>query len=370
MVKLLHCADIHLDTPFRTKSAERSATLRRQLRRAFSSMIEYVRAEKIDIVLLAGDVFDKDTVTVDTINFVKDAFASVSECAFVVSPGNHDPYTKESVWNGSDLGSNVYIFDSPEINYFDFPEKNVRVYGYAFLSDTLEVCPAVNFAPEDSARVNILCAHAYVNEPLSPQSPISEKDIENTGFDYCAFGHVHTGGEIKYAGKVPYAYSGCLMGRDFGETGEKGGVLIEVDNGKLSFSRKTFTDYVYVKKPIDLSGITGNSDVRSAISSAVNEYSDTVSLRLELTGQIPLDQNIDTIGLSEEYGGGLFYLEIEDLTVPLMNVEQLENDPTITGEFFREMKPLLESGTPEQRKLAAKALRAGIAALRGEELPL
>ena len=256
------------------------------------------------------------------------------------------------------------------MKYFDFPEKNVRVYGYAFLSDTLEICPAVNFTPEDTGRTNILCAHAAINDPLSPYSPISEKDIEKNGFDYCAFGHVHAGTEIKSAGNVPYAYCGCLMGRDFGETGDKSAVVIELDNGKLSFSRKSFTDYMYMKDPIDLNYVSGASDIRSKIAGAVSAYSETVSLRLELTGSIPIDQNIDTVGLAEEYGEKLFYLEIEDLTIPQIDAEQLEHDPTITGELFREMKPLLESGTPQERKIAAKALRAGIAALRGEEIPL
>lgn len=370
MVKLLHCADIHLDTPFRSRSAERSAVLRRQLRRAFSEMIEYVKKENIKIVLLSGDVFDTSTVTSDTVGFVKDAFASAPECSFVISPGNHDPYTKESVWTSTDLTDNVYIFESSEMSYFDFPEANVRVYGYAFESSTLEICPAVNFTPENTGRINVLCAHAYVNEPLSPHSPISEKDIENSGFDYCAFGHVHTGGEEKYAGKVPYAYSGCLMGRDFGEAGEKGAIIITIDENKLFFEKRSFTDYLYIKEPLDLNGISGGSDIRARILSAVNAYTDTVSLRLELIGQIPIDTVIDTVGLCEECGNGLFYLEIEDLTVPLLSADQLENDPTITGEFFREMKPLLESGTPDERKLAAKALRAGIAALRGEEIPL
>jgi DNA repair exonuclease SbcCD nuclease subunit len=333
-------------------------------------MVEYVKNENIKIVLMSGDVFDTATVTSDTISFVKDAFASAPECAFVISPGNHDPYGRGSVWEGADFGKNVYVFDSSEMSFFDFPEINVRVYGYAFLSDTLEICPAVNFTPEDSGRINILCAHAYVNEPLSLQSPITEKDIGNTGFDYCAFGHIHTGEDVKYAGNVPFAYSGCLMGRDFGETGEKGAVIITAEENKLSFEKRTFTDYRYVKKPLDLNGISGSSDIRARISNAVSEFSDTISLRLELVGQVPIDTVIDTIGLCEEYDSGVFYLEIEDLTTPLLSADMLENDPTIIGEFFREMKPLLENGTPDERKLAAKALRAGIAALRGEEIPI
>ena len=65
---------------------------------------------------------------------------------------------------------------------------------------------------------------------------------------------------------------------------------------------------------------------------------------------------------------GVFFLEIRDFTLPLYGTEQLKNDPTIIGEFFRSLLPMLENGTPDERRVAAKALRVGIAALKGEDV--
>ena len=64
------------------------------------------------------------------------------------------------------------------------------------------------------------------------------------------------------------------------------------------------------------------------------------------------------------------YLEIEDNTVPTLDAATLEADPTIIGELYRELKPILENGTAKERTAAARALRIGIAALKGEDIPL
>ena len=129
MPKLLHCADLHLDSPFRDRDAERSARRRRELRRIFSSMIDYVKAEKIPLVLIAGDLFDGACVTSDTVAYVKEAFASAPDCRFVIAPGNHDPRTPDSVYEKEAFPDNVYVFQGDQLSSFDFPELNTTVYG-------------------------------------------------------------------------------------------------------------------------------------------------------------------------------------------------------------------------------------------------
>ena len=90
-------------------------------------------------------------------------------------------------------------------------------------------------------------------------------------------------------------------------------------------------------------------------------------MRIELVGFVPTTLNIDVKALENEING-VFFLEIRDLTLPLYGTEQLKNDPTIIGEFFRSLLPMLENGTPDERRIAAKALRVGIAALKGEDV--
>lgn len=371
MVKLIHCADIHLDTPFRSADPEASAEGRRGLRQALVSLIEYARAEGVRAVLMAGDIFDTRSVTSDTVAFFKDAVSSFPECTFAVAPGNHDPYAEKGVWDSlSDL-PNLHIFKSEKMEYFDLDGTCVRIYGYGFTSQSLESSPLIGFAPEESDRINILLAHADVGSSLSPYCPTSEHDIEASGFDYCAFGHVHGGTGIKFAGKVPYAYSGCLVGRDFGETGKKGAVTVTVsDDGELTFDTVSFTDRTYEITELDVTGTLDTAELRRRLSLRISEFGPTVSLRVILTGSIPLELNVDTLGLRNELGSPLTYLEIEDGTVPTLDAAVLESDPTIIGEFYRELRPLLESGTAKERSTAAKALRVGIAALRGEDLPL
>lgn len=371
MVKLIHCADIHLDTPFRLADPEASAEGRRGLRRAFRSLVEYAREEGVRAVLMAGDVFDTMTVTSDTVAFFKEVVSTLPECTFVITPGNHDPYVEKGVWDAlSDL-DNVVIFDKSEIEFFDLDGTKVRIYGYAFTSAVMETSPMIGYIPEEYDGVNVLVAHAHIGATLSPHCPVSEHDIEASGFDYCAFGHVHGSEGVKYAGKTPYAYSGCLVGRDFGETGRKGAIVITVsDDGALTFAEKSFTDRTYEISTLDVSGALDTAELRRRIVSRVSEYSPTVSLRIILSGQLPLELNVDTVGLSAELSSGVAYLEIEDNTVPTLDAATLEADPTIIGELYREFKPLLENGSAKERAVAARALRIGIAALKGEDLPL
>jgi hypothetical protein len=65
---------------------------------------------------------------------------------------------------------------------------------------------------------------------------------------------------------------------------------------------------------------------------------------------------------------GLFYLEIENDSVPLLNYDDLKNDISVRGALFRELLPMLESENEEERQLASNALRLGLAALDGEDV--
>ena len=367
MIKILHCADVHLESPFHSKSSEQSSLMRRELKKSFLSLINTVKAENIDVVIMAGDVFDTPFVSADTVAFFKNAVSEVPNTFFVISPGNHDPICDGGVYK-SKFPSNVHVFTESELSYIDVEGTNVRVYGYAFVgSNTLEVCPFIGKKPEDESKINILCGHAEIGDPLSPYCPVSLSDIESTGFDYCGFGHVHLNEGVKLAGNVPYAYSGCLNGRDFGETGAKGAILITFDGGKPTFESLIFSTYTYEEAKLDVTGVGDGSELRRRISALVSEYNDETFLRIELVGFVPTTLNIDVKALENEING-VFFLEIRDLTLPLFGTEQLRNDPTIIGEFFRSLLPMLENGTQEERRTAAKALRIGISALRGEDV--
>ncbi len=373
MVKILHCGDIHLDSPFKSSNAGKSETCRKELRNIFSSLILYIIANKIDIALIAGDLFDGSFATGETAKFVARELENASSCRFVISPGNHDPYTPDGVYSKTDFPSNVFIFSSEEPSKFSFPELNTDVYGYAFTKSTLEHYPFAGKKPDDASKINILCAHADIGNPLSPYCPVSESDIKTSEFDYCAFGHIHNTDGVKKEGNVTYAYSGCLEGRDFGETGHKGAIIAEINKSEQSSSVKTnqiiFSKHRYEIFHADISFCTTFSDILTKIKNAILEsYGKDTLLRVILSGIVSPSLKINISELENALLNELFYLEIKDNTLPLYATDILENDPTVKGAFFKEIRPLLEQGTASERAVAAAALRYGLSALSGEDI--
>jgi hypothetical protein len=109
--------------------------------------------------------------------------------------------------------------------------------------------------------------------------------------------------------------------------------------------------------------------VEDAIRAAVAEggYGVDTLLRITLTGRIA-----PSVILSEEllaaHVDSVFYAEVKDRTLPLYDVDYLNEDPSVKGVFFRMLRPALDSEDEEQRSLATKALRYGLAAITGEDL--
>ncbi len=372
-MKILHCADLHLDSPFRSGDAEKSEVRRRELRGTFSSLILYIKSEGIRLALLAGDLFDSGFVTRETAAFVAGELASVPDCRFVIAPGNHDPYTEDSVYARVPFPENVYIFRDTALNCFSFPELGVDVYGYAFVKSSLDTCPFTGRIPERTDVINLLCAHGDVGDPLSVYGPVSEQDIAEAGFDYCAFGHVHRSDGVKQVGNSYYAYSGCLEGRDFGETGHKGALVLDIEKERglltLHATPVRFSGRRYEWFDVDLSGAADAEEVKTRVRTLITDKgvgSDTL-LRLSLKGTVAPSLRLNVGEITSYFAPSLFYLEIVDETLPLLDTASLEKDPTIRGAFFAEMRPLLENGSPEERAEAARALRVGMAALYGED---
>ncbi len=372
MVKIIHTADLHLDSPFSLFDIQKAQVRRNELRGAFSSLILYAKTEKADIMILSGDLFDSGFVTKETVSLMVSQFASLPECRFVITPGNHDPADKRSPYLKTEFPSNVYIFESETVSRFSFPELGVDVYGYAFTSSSMTENPLKTPFLLDRDRINILAAHADVGG-TSDSCPLTKEDLARHGFDYIALGHIHKGTDIQTIGDTYYAYSGCLEGRSFDECGIKGVIIGEFEkkHGRLqaSFGKRRLCKRHYEKMSLDISGIETAEDLKKRISSSLakENYGMDVLLRLRLTGRVSPELLPAIKGLHAE-NTGLFYLEVENATAPLLNTEALKNDISIRGALYRELLPMLESENEEEREIASEALRLGLAALDGEDI--
>ena len=328
----------------------------------------YVRVNAVDMLLIAGDMFDTGFVTRETVAIVLREFGRVPNCKIIISPGNHDPYTPDSVYAKTKFPDNVFIFTKSEMSKFSFPIYNCDVYGYAFTGETMTAAPLER--AEDNGRIKLLCAHAHMGDPLSPYCPVSANQLAACGFDYAALGHVHNPPPPREVDGTVCAYCGCLEGRSYDETGIKGAVYIEInDSGKLFYRNISFSDRRYESVKLSVTGAGSSSEIVERIHELIKRerYGESTLLRVTLEGALPPSLVISPSLMAQSIKE-VFAVDIKDATSPVLGGDYLESDPTVKGEFFRALKPKLESADPTERSIAARALRYGLAAMSGESL--
>lgn len=374
MIKILHTADIHLDSPFSLCDVRKAAARKTELRGTFTSMMMYVRTEGYNLVIISGDLFDTGYATTDTLNLVVDEFVKCPNCKFVIAPGNHDPLTDRSPYKKVQFPDNVYIFSSEDITKFSFDDLGIDVYGWAFTDSVKTTNPLRKGKIKlDPNKYNILAAHAEITYGESDYCPVTENELGMSGFDYVALGHIHQGGEIKKIGNTFYAYSGCLEGRSFDECGPKGAIVLKFEDIKnkneVRFGQKKFSKRRYEKYDVDVSGLERIEDVYARVRDVVisNKCGEDTLLRIKLVGVVSPRFKIDTSQINSQ-NLGVFYFEIIDATSPLLDYEELMNDISIRGTFFRELLPKLKSDNEDERRIAAEALRYGLSALEGNDI--
>lgn len=374
MIKILHMADIHLDSPFSLKDPETAQMMRQTLRGTFTSAMLFARTENVDIVLISGDVFDTGFASRDTLNLLKSEFEKNPGIRFVISPGNHDPYTANSPWARTEFPSNVCIFKASSLHKFSFDDINTDVYGWAFTSDTMTVDPLAVKPSINGTRINLLCAHCEIDGPGGGKyCSISKAELEAAGFDYAALGHIHKGSdEVRKVGKVSFAYPGCLEGRSFDEAGQKyalyGQISKERGFANVELVKRPFTQRRFEILDVDVTSVSDTADIAAAVETAMRDAKITsdVSMRAVLRGRVSPSLLISERFLETAIKGAR-YIEVCDRTEPLLDYGSFESDPGIRGAFYRSMKPYLEEGTERDKRIASKALHAALEALDGSK---
>ena len=372
-IKFLHCADIHLDTPYVGLSHEKSDERRRGLRATFMHMMDYVRHGEINYCLMSGDIFDTRYATNSTAELLIREFRNCPNTKFIISPGQNDAYASNPIYTSERLPSNCYVFTEDKLSRFDFDEDRVTVYGWGFVTDSMVENPLFDKKVDDISKINIVSAYAEVDGELnSKRCPISKNDLKKFGADYYAFGSRHEGGDFVSLGDSLYGYAGALESTGFDEPGMGGAKLITVRymDGELSIDAKnmTFGQISFKTECIDITGVDTNNEIIKRVSRLVSDkkYGVETALRVELVGDI-----VPTFMVPKNLGSdafGLYSFDIIDKTMPLYNTEKYKRDMTVKGEVFRKLLPMLKSKDEGERLIGARAFREALAALENREI--
>ena len=370
-MKIMHIADLHLDSAFSGFEKAKAEEKRAELRDCFVRAMQIAKEEAVALVLIPGDLFDTPFCSLATRKVVFDAIANVG-CPVVIAPGNHDYYNKNGTYADESLPENAYVFTSSELGRFDFDELSVSVIGYAFTSDRYEENPLGADVPTSSENINVLCAHAELGSPLSKYAPLNQNAILLHGFTYAALGHVHLAPEPIRMGKTTVAYSGFAQGRSFDELGEGGAYIVDLDREtrEVELLRVPLSKTVYRIEKLDISAVSSDEDVAKAIRELILDrgYDANVALRVRLLGSVPSDYALNVARIQNDPSiPPLALLQVKNESVANFDLEHLKTDMTVRGEVYRKLLPLLESSDAEERRKAALALKFALAALDKRE---
>lgn len=364
MLKIVHAADLHLDSAFAALGAEKAAQRRREGRWLVERLCELTRREEADVLLLAGDLFDGRHVYPETMETLAAAFAALEARVFI-APGNHDPYVPGGPYARVRWPENVHIFTSPEIEAVELPDCDAVIYGAAFTAAERTDSPLAGFSAPRDGRVHLMLLHGDCTAGDSVYGPIRREDIAGSGLSYLALGHIHQGSLVQRSGETDWAYPGCPEGRGFDETGEKG-----VLAGTVSAVRSELRFCPLARRKYDICAvdITGAVDAAERVRQALPDSAAMDVVRVRLTGERP-EGGVALARLRERLEGLCYELELRDETHAPVELFAGAGEDSLRGLFLRRMKEKLDAAeTEEERRLAEEALRFGAAALAGREL--
>ncbi len=360
-IKILHAADLHLDSPFEGLSSGKASIRRAEQRELLGRIADICRREKPDLVLLSGDLLDSEHTYFETGEELISSLGSIDVPVFI-SPGNHDYYSERSVYARLQFPDNVHIFKSGEISFVQPEGLNVRIYGAAF-TDKRSAPLLEGFQAQRSEGIyNIMCIHGDTELRDSPYNYISHSQLENSGLDYVALGHVHKSGGLKKAGSTWYYWPGCPEGRGFDETGEKSIALVTLSEKGCTLEPRVISTRRYEVLSVDISA----TDPVLAIHAAIPDDTVRDIYRIILTGETELAPDVDR--LERTLDELFFHLQLRDETRLRRSVWERAGEDSLRGLFLTRLRTQFEQAKDEEsRRRIEQAARWGLAALDNME---
>lgn len=323
-LKIIHCADIHFDSAMSGIKDQSKLNIRREdIKETFKRIISL--AATADMLLISGDLFDAKNVSSKTLAFLRDEFLKIPDVKVFIVAGNHDYMGETSVYKSFDFGENVYVFDTV-MECVELDECDIYGISFKTANDDREMLR--DFSIKNPDKINICVMHG--NLAGNDYNPIKKSDIENSGLDYLALGHIHNAIDIQRAGKTYYAYPGCPEGRGNDETGEKG--VYEITLSKGSILNSCFipvSTRMYLDEEIDISGLVNYDEIIEKINEKY--IGEKHFYRFTLVGNSNL--SIDTEVIKERLSA--FLVTVRDNTVPCVDLEKMAVDFSLKGLFAR-----------------------------------
>lgn len=351
-MRIIHCADIHLDSKMNANlDPVRSRERRAELVLSFKHLVEYANQNNIDAIIIAGDLFDTGTISNATVGVVEHCIRKYSDIDFYYLRGNHD---ERDVLEGLKL-PNLKVFGKEWTSYEMDKESRVVITGAINPSSDIELNPSA---------LNIVVLHGQIYESATTQD-INLSFLRHKSIDYLALGHVHkyTAGELDARGT--YCYPGCLESRGFDECSEHGIVVLDIDSHRNI--NKNFVKWgsrQSYRLSVDVSDCFNSYEALNRIEHTIdtNRVTEEDMVEIILTGDMSELAQISIDMLEGELKNRFYCMKIKDNTGISINLEEYTKEISLKSEFIKIV--LADDSLDENTK--NEIIKTGLLALAGE----
>jgi exonuclease SbcD len=353
MLRIIHTADVHLGARHDDLGEQASAQRERQFA-AFTAAIDLALAEKVDLFLIAGDLFDSNVQPKRSVERVAAELKRLAESKIrtVVIPGTHDCYDRSSIYRAYDLktlagstaADDLVTILTPDRPSIHIKACDVIVHGPVFATKRAPHSPLRDLAgtPGDTpATWRIGMVHGSIAIPGKTERDdvvITTDEMAATGFDYLALGHWHSSQQSR-SGGVTYAYAGApeAVALDQDRAGKV--LLVELEetagNRSVTVQEKQVGTTRFEKIEIDAANIAA----QPALIETLGKKGDpNLVLDARVVGVRPDELDLDLDEIEAALAGSFLKVRVRDVSLPALTEGALPSPDTIVGAFIRDLE--------------------------------
>ena len=367
MLKILHTADVQLDAPFGFLGSK-GAQHRHQLLITFEKTVRLADTERYDLLLVAGDLFNSNSPSRETVDTVVGHLASLS-IPVCILPGDGDCYDEDSIYRRTRFSENVHVLvEQP--TYREFPDLELTIAGRPITIHHDSTPPLRGIARNGRQRWFVAMAHGIL-QPAGAASgaerPIYAQDLSACDANYIALGDWHSFADYSQDGRGKVFYSGSPEPTALSHkgAGHVASITLSDDGVDVRPIRVGSTEARSVR--LEVSGLT-TTEMARKIESLSNP---DLMLGVTLTGHKTIEQLIKPRVIEETLGDAFYALQVRDETTIVPD----RIDPAhfeysqVLGQYLQMLIQKIETAeTPRERRIAEQALQIGFALLKGEEV--
>ena len=351
-MRLLLFADLHLDAPFAWAPPEVSRRRRVRLREALTRICALADELDVDALCCAGDLYEQERFTPDTAAFLRDAFARLHPRPVFLAPGNHDWLGPTSVYRQSSFTDNVHLFATNRLAPVTLAE-GLTLWGAAHLA------PAGTAGLLDGFRVDRGGVHlalfhgseqgglAFQEVGKADHAPFTDAQVPAAGLHHALVGHFHTPRDAPH-----HTYPGNPEPLSFGESGERGAVLITVGpDGSVNRQRHAVATGRLSDLEVDLTGVAHGHEVRERVAAAVRGLP-AEDVRVTVRGEVAPEVDVRLDDIRDLAA----VVRLGQVTVDY-DIDVLAEENTVRGQFVRDVRAA-ELTDDVRRRVLITGLRA------------